>query len=155
MIPVVMLIINTGALSSDFLILFCLTMAHSSLQHIPVIYLTSVVVRAIMYIPEMTARVSYILLIRMLDGTVLTHLVLSLSINIYATSIIALKAWCVHFDRVTGTHFTNCALIDDTMRAYIQEIPQVADGKWYRYPNPYTGNQDIGCPGGVGYDLYY
>jgi len=102
MIPVVMLIINTGALSSDFLILFCLTMAHSSLQHIPVIYLTSVVVRAIMYIPEMTARVSYILLIRMLDGTVLTHLVLSLSINIYATSIIALKAWCVHFDRVTG-----------------------------------------------------
>jgi hypothetical protein len=99
MIPVVMLIINTGALSSVFLTFFCLTMAHSSHQHISVIYLTAVTVKVIMLIPEMTARVSYTILIRMLDGTVLTQLVLSLFINIYATSIIALTAWCVHFGR--------------------------------------------------------
>jgi len=136
MIPVVMLVINIGALSSDFLTWFCLTMARPSLQHIPVIYLMGVAVMAIVVIPETRTRFSPGLIIRMLEGTVMTHLGLSLLINIYATSIIALKAWCVHFDRVTGKLPTYCALVDDTMRAYIQEIPQVADRRRYRYPNP-------------------
>ena len=38
--------------------------------------------------------------------------------------------------------------------AYLQEIPQVADGKRYRYPKPHTGNQDIGSPDRVGCGLY-
>jgi len=133
MIPVVMLVINTGALSSDFLTLFCLTIA---CPYIPAIYLTAVAAVAIVLIPEASARFSAAFLVRMVNGTLLAHLALSLLINIYATSIIALKAWCVHFDRVTGKLSTYCALVDDTMRAYIQEIPQVADRKRCRYPNP-------------------
>jgi hypothetical protein len=135
MIPVVMLVINTRALSSDFLTLFCLTMARPSLQHIPVIYLTSVTSRAVVLFLEMGTRSSLDLLIRIFNDTVLTHVALSLLINIYATSIIALKAWyAVHLDRVTGKHFTYCT--DAMMRACIQETPQVTGGKRYRYPNP-------------------
>jgi hypothetical protein len=136
MIPVVMLVINTGALSSDFLTLVCLIMACPSIQHIPVIYLTAVAAVAVVFITETSARFPAAFLIRMVNGTILAHLALSLLINIYATSIIALKAWCVHFDRVIGKHSTYCALVDDMMLAYIQEIPQVADGKRCRHPNP-------------------
>ena len=136
MMPVAMLVISTGALYSVFLTLFCLTMAHPPLQHIPVIYLTTIAVRAIVVIQGTRDLFSPVQLARVLYGTVYTQLALSVLINIYATSIIALKAWCVHFDRVTRKHFTDFALIDDTLRAYIQEIPQVADGNWYRYPNP-------------------
>jgi hypothetical protein len=145
-----MLVINTGALSSVFLTLFCLTMSRPPLQHIPVMYLMGVAVAVIMIIQETRDQFSLVLN-AVVAGTMYIHLALSLLINIYATSIIALKAWCVH---VTKKHFINYALIDDTMHAYIQEIPQVADGKRYRYPNPKTGNQDIGCPGEVEYDLY-
>jgi hypothetical protein len=106
-----------------------------SLQHIPVIYLMSVAVRFIVLILEMRTWPSHVFFI-IFNGTALTHLALSLLINIYATSVIAFKAWCVHFDRVTGKYFTDCALIDNTMCAYIQEIRQLADGKRYRYPNP-------------------
>jgi hypothetical protein len=110
MIPVVMLVINIGALSSDFLTLFCLTtVACPSLRHIPVIYLMGVAVMAIVVIPETRTRFSAGLIIRMLEGTVMTHLGLSLLINIYATSIIARKAWCVRFNRVTGKLPTYCA----------------------------------------------
>jgi hypothetical protein len=135
MIPVVMLVINTGALSSDFLTLSCLTMARPSIQHIPVVYLTAIGAVAAVFITQVT-RLTPTFLIRMVNGTILAHLALSLLINIYATSLIAFKAWCVHFDRVTGTHSTYCVLVDDTMCAYIQEIPQVAEGKRCRYPNP-------------------
>jgi hypothetical protein len=95
-----------------------------------------VAVMVIVLIPEMRARFSAAFLARMLNDIILTHLALSLLINIYATSIITLKAWCVHFDRVTGKLYTHCALVDHTMRPYVQEIPQVADGKRCRYPNP-------------------
>ena len=44
--------------------------------------------------------------------------------------------------------------VDDVTRAYIQEIPQVAEGKRGRHPNPHTGNQDIGSPDRVRCDLY-
>jgi hypothetical protein len=54
------------------------------------------------------------LLNRMVKGTQLAHQTLSLLINIYATSIIALKAWCVRVDSVFGTHL----LTDDTTRAH-------------------------------------
>jgi len=95
MIPVVMLVINAGALSSVFLTLFCLTMSRPSLQHIPVVYLMAIAVEfVIIIIPDMSALFSPVLF-PMLSGTILTHLALSLLINIYATSIIALKAWCV------------------------------------------------------------
>jgi hypothetical protein len=111
-------------------------MARPSVRHIPVVYLTAIGAVAAVFIIQASARLTPTFLIRMVNGTILAHLALSLLINIYATSLIALKAWCVHFDRVTGTHSTYCALVDNTMRAYIQEIPQVAEGKRCRYPNP-------------------
>jgi hypothetical protein len=91
---------------------------------------------AALFILQASYRFTPAFLIRTVNGTILAHLALSLLINIYATSLIALKAWCVHIGRVTGKHSTYCVLVDDTMRAYIQEIPQVADGKRRRYPNP-------------------
>jgi hypothetical protein len=46
-------------------------------------------------------------------GTQLTHQSLSLFINIFATSLIALKAWCVRVDGVFGKQIVDYALIDD------------------------------------------
>jgi hypothetical protein len=88
----------------------------------------AVAVTAVVHIPK-TRVILPVRLTNILAGTLLTYLALSLLINIYATSIIGLKAWCVHFNRVTGNPFTDCAMIDGSMHAYIQEIPQVADGK--------------------------
>jgi hypothetical protein len=153
MIPVVVLVIYIGALSSDFLTLFCLTVACPYIQHIPGIYLTMVAATAIMLIQQTSAQ-SAVFITSVVNDTILAHFALSLLINIYATSLIALKAWCVCFNRITGKFSTYCPFVDDTMRTYIQEIPQVADGKWRRYPSPYTGNQDIDCRSRVGYDLY-
>ena len=133
MIPVVMLVVNIGAFSSVFLDLVS-THYGSSLP--PVVYLMGVAVMAIVVIPETRTRFSPVLIVRLLEGTVMTHLALSLLINIYATSIIALKAWCVQLNCVAGRLSTWYALVDETMCTYIQEIPQVADRKRYRYPNP-------------------
>jgi hypothetical protein len=91
MIPVAMLVINAGALSSVFLTFFYLIMTRLSL----VVYLTLVIVEAIILISETSAARFSPVLIPMLGGTIWTHLALSLLINIYATSIIALKAWYV------------------------------------------------------------
>jgi hypothetical protein len=55
---------------------------------------------------------------------------------------------------LTKKHIVDFALLDDVTRAYIQEIPQVVEGKWDRHPNPNAGNQDIGSPDRVGSDLY-
>ena len=79
------------------------------------------------------------------EGNQFTYPALSLLINIFATSIIALKAWCVHVHGVFRIQFLGCALIDDMMRMYIQEIPQVADGK-RDDPNPYRRNEDFSPP---------
>ena len=95
MIPVVMLGINTCVISSllDF---FCLAMTCPSFEHNPVIYLTTVVLRAIeQFSYEKIQRIN--LLIDMMGITQVAHLAFS---NIHATSIIALKAWCVHADGV-------------------------------------------------------
>jgi hypothetical protein len=104
MIPVVMLVINTRTLSSVFLTIFCLTMTCPSLHHIPVTYLMAVAVTAIVHLKflEMGLELFPVLLINILAATLLTHLTFSLLINIYATSLIALKAWFVHLDSVTG-----------------------------------------------------
>jgi hypothetical protein len=74
----------------------------------------------------------------MIGGIQLTHLALSLLINISATSLIALKAWCVY--GFFGKHFVNRTLIDGTTRLYMQEIPQAAVGKWDWCPNPHRSN---------------
>ena len=84
----------------------------------------------------------------------LAHLAFSLSINICATSIIAIKAWCVQAEDGFQDEFVDFALIGHMTRAYIQEIPQVADEKRDWYPNPDAGNQDIGPPDRVGCNLY-
>jgi hypothetical protein len=151
MIPVVMLGIKIGALSSLFLTLFYLTLTYL-FEYILVIYLITVTARAIEFISY--NQTGYIRLHLLIDIAQVAHVTLSLLINISATSIIALKAWCVRFDGVFGKHIVDYALIDDTMHAYIQEIPQVAGGERDECPNPFTGNQDIGSPGRVGCDLY-
>ena len=112
MIPVVMLVIDTGASSPVFLTLSCLTMAHPSYEHIPVIYLTTVALTAIVLSLQVGGRTP-VFLSSMLDGTQIVHLMLSLFINIFATSIIALKAWCVCVDRVIGE--LRLQLVDNTM----------------------------------------
>ena len=123
-------------------------------EHIPVIYLTTVVLANFEVFYHCPNVQSFSNLLLSLSITQLAHLAFSLSINIYATSIIALKAWCVHVDDVFENRFVDLALIDHMTRAYIQEIPQVADGKRDRDPNPDTGNQDLGSPDRVGCNLY-
>ena len=55
----------------------------------------TVVLRAIeLFSYEKTQRIKF--LVDMMGITQVAHLAFSLLINIYATSIIALKAWCVH-----------------------------------------------------------
>jgi hypothetical protein len=128
-------------------------MACPSFEHI-VIYLITIAMRAI----ELSLVLKNIpLLLHLTRFTTITqvaHMGLSLIINIYATSIIALKAWCVRVHRVFRKHFVDRALIDNTTCAYIQEIPQVADGKWDRCPNASTGNEDIGTSCRVWCDSY-
>jgi hypothetical protein len=74
------------------------------------------------------AAVSTVLLVTLnvrsavlLDNTVniiqVAQMTLSLIINIYATSIIALKAWCVSIHGIFGKHFVDRTLINDTMCA--------------------------------------
>jgi hypothetical protein len=100
MTPVVMLAINTGAFPSA---LCCLTMTCPSFEYTPVIYLMTVAVRAASLITK-DGVPTQTLLSHMVKGTQLAYQTLSLLINIYATSIIALKAWCVCVDSVFGTH---------------------------------------------------
>jgi hypothetical protein len=154
MIPVVMLAIDTGALSFILLTLLCLTMTCPSLEHFPVIYLMTVAVRATMLIPLDEIRMRGELLNMITANTQLAHLILSSLVNICATSIIARKTWCVRVGGVFALHFVDSALIGDIMRARIKEISQITDRKWDQYPKPYTGNPDIGSPGRVGYDLH-
>ena len=51
-----------------------------------------------------------VLLTRMIDVTQLAHQTFSLLTNMLATSIIALKAWCVYVDGVFAKHFVNSSL---------------------------------------------
>ena len=68
-------------------------------EHIPVIYLMTIVLRTIeLFSHGNTQRILF--LINIINITQVAHLAFSLSINIYATSIIALKAWYVHVDSV-------------------------------------------------------
>jgi hypothetical protein len=99
MTPVVMLVFNTGALSFLFLTVFCLTMTYPSFQYILVIYLMIIMVRVIELIASAGGK-NRDTVINILDITQSVHLAFSLLINIFATSIIGLKAWCVRVDRV-------------------------------------------------------
>jgi hypothetical protein len=100
MVPVVMLVIDTCALSSIFWILLCLTVACSSFEHILVVYLLTVALIAKLLMIEDAHRIHRIVLKDIIAIGVMAHLTLSLSTNIFATSIIALKAWCVCVDDV-------------------------------------------------------
>jgi hypothetical protein len=128
MIPVVLLAINTGVLSSVFMILYCLTMTCPSLQYILVAYLITLTAWVIAMIPNIAEPI-YIVSYSITSFTQMAYIALSLLVNIFATSIIALKAWCVHVYGVFDKYFVDCALIGDTTCGCIQEIPQVADGK--------------------------
>jgi hypothetical protein len=94
MIPVVMLAINTGVLSSVFMTSYCLTVTCPSFQYILVAYLMIVTgwiiqVNLNLTDPRYNSFGSIVAIIQM------AHMALSLSVNIFATSIIALKAWYV------------------------------------------------------------
>jgi len=103
MVPVVMLGINAGAFSS-LLTLLRLTMTCPSFEHFPVIYLMAVAVRAALLMPEDNVRMHNALLTRMVDVTQVAHQAFSLLTNMLATSIIALKAWCVYLASVLAKH---------------------------------------------------
>ena len=100
MIPVVMLGINTGALSFLILTLFRLTMTRPSFKHISVTYLMIVVPRSITLVAIGEGKRPTNTLIKMMDAAQVAHLAFSLLTNISATSIIALKAWYVRVDGV-------------------------------------------------------
>ena len=136
MIPVVLLAINIGVLSSVFMTLYCLTMTCPSFQYIPVAYLLMLTAWAITMIPSITDSRLYAIFVSITGFTQMANIALSLLVNIFATSIIALKAWCVHVYGIFEKYFVNRALIGDTTCGCIQEIPQVADGKRYRDSNP-------------------
>jgi hypothetical protein len=105
-------------------------MTRLSFEHLLVIYLITVVVRAMQVITN-DDQFFFPLVV-----TQVTHMTLSLIINIYATSIVALKAWCARVHRVFRKHFVDRGLIENTTCAYIQETPQIADGKRDRCPSP-------------------
>ena len=65
-------------------------------EHISVLYLMTVVLRATQLFSYngTTQRIDF--LINIMNFTQVAHLASSLLINVYATSIIAFKAWCVH-----------------------------------------------------------
>ena|SRR5579863_4835493 len=105
MIPVVMLGINTGGLSSP-LTLFFLTATSPSFEHNPVIYLMTLTMRAILLFFLGGIQV-YFPLAYMMSIVQLANLAFSLLINIFATSIIAIKAWCVRVDGVFGKDFVD------------------------------------------------
>jgi hypothetical protein len=91
-IPVVMLVINAGTLSK--LTLFSPDVTNSSPEHIPVVYLVGLAKRTRDVISEeaVPKHLIFEFDFAIFEATLLT---LSLLINIYATSIIALMAWCV------------------------------------------------------------
>jgi hypothetical protein len=153
MIPVVMLAINTGMPSSALMTLHFLTVTCPSFGHILVAYLITVTARVFEGISK-DADSMYLILENIIYVPQVAHMMLSLLDNIFATSIIAHKAWCVHVYGILDKHFVDCASIGDTTCAYIQEIPQVTDEKRDRYSKPFLGNKDIGSPGRVRYDLY-
>jgi hypothetical protein len=104
MIPVVMLAINTGMFPPLFITLFCLTVTCPSFEYILVIYLIIVVGGAIDIFFSRGAVQVYITLNIILSLSQVAQVVLSLLINIFATSITALKAWCVRVRGVFAKH---------------------------------------------------
>jgi hypothetical protein len=58
-----------------------------------------VAVRAALLTADERGRVSRIPFEALIWVSVVTHLMLSLLTNTFATSIMALQAWCVHIDR--------------------------------------------------------
>jgi hypothetical protein len=77
--------------------LFRLAVTCSPFAYILVIYLTTVVLRAIEFklIYTDISLQSFNRFTDAIGGTQVAHMAFSLLINIYATSVIALKAWCV------------------------------------------------------------
>jgi len=115
-----MLGINTGAISPHLVV----TRRNCPyLEYILVIYLTTIVLRAIELSPDDNTLQKYNRLIHTINATQVTHLTFSLLINIYATSVIALKAWCVIVGGVFKEYIVDFALMDDMTYAYMQEIP--------------------------------
>jgi hypothetical protein len=82
-----------------------------SLEHDLVIYLMTIAGRAIqiLFVFKLEEVQNILIVSHMITITQVAHLTLSLLINIFATSIIALKAWCVH-SGVFGKYFLEVRL---------------------------------------------
>lgn len=111
-----------------------------------------VAVRAALLTADERGRVSHIPFEAFIWVSVVTHLMLSLLTNTFATSIMALQAWCVRIDCSKDVLLIVPSL--PTARTCMKEILQVSEEKWDRCPNPYTGGQDIGSRGRIGRALY-
>jgi hypothetical protein len=80
-------------------------MACPSFEHRLVIYLSKVVMDVIQIMSNDPLLINHLML---LDNVItVTQLMLSLIINIYATSIIALKTWCVCVHGIFGKRFVD------------------------------------------------
>jgi hypothetical protein len=93
----------------------------------------AVVVRAVLLSSKEGGQMHNVLA-RMIDVTQVAHQTFSLLTNIFATSIIALKAWCVCVDCVFGNF--DFILIDDmlcTQRKYRKLL--IASEIGARYPS--------------------
>jgi hypothetical protein len=77
-------------------------MACPSFEHLLVVCLSNLVMGVIQTITNDFLLFSH--LIRLSNIAAMTELTSSLIINISATSIIALKAWCVHIHGIFGKH---------------------------------------------------
>jgi hypothetical protein len=94
-------------------------MACSS-EHNVVIYLVTVTSRIIqIFLIPKREDPQLSLVNHILEITQVATLTFSLLINIFATSIIALKTWCVGVYGVIGKYFAQCALIDDATCVHI------------------------------------
>jgi hypothetical protein len=95
------------------LMLFCLAVTCPDFEYILVIYLTTIVLRAIELISDNSVQK----LIHTINATQVAHVTFSLLINIYATSVIALKAWCVIVDGTLKKYIVDFALMGGMTRA--------------------------------------
>lgn len=124
-------------LPAFFLYLFCV-------EFYPVLYLTTVTARAGLFITPEMAHIHKVLA-GIIDLAKVSNLVLSLLTNAVATSIIAIRSWCVRVIFKFDLMLT-CTLMTRTL--VIKEISQDFDKLECRWPS-YTGMQSIGFPGRV------
>jgi hypothetical protein len=124
-----MLVINTDALSSLFLTLFCLTMTCPPFEHNTVIYLIMVAGSVAVDSLKKEGRRDDPSLGIILAVAQVAHQALFLLVNIFYNVIIALKVWRVRVHGVFGNILLT-ALIDNMTRVNAGNLNTIScDGK--------------------------